>query len=123
MVMMMDEDELDGEGEEEDEYFDEEDLKLYEQYMKQQKEMSEDEAESAYSEGEIYTRIKLLNEKSNSAPYILFTGLYKDHLNKSEISDRAMSTGALQSMELEAEGEGEEEEELDEANIKQLMQQ
>ena len=125
-----------GPQEEDDGEIDEEDLQMYEQFLKQQKEAEmsgggqiedygeeqfeneehfdqpEVDQESVYSEGELMTRMKLIKQKSYSAPYILFLDCFDEPLCDSESQgylEHGYSTTRLQNIELGAEGEGEEE--------------
>ena len=67
------------------------------------------EEESYYSEGEIKTRIKLISQKSYSAPYIVFSDCYQEPLGgypsddeeEDELPSKAYSTTVLQSIELQ----------------------
>ena len=69
----------------------------------------EDEGdESYYSENEIRTRIKLINQKSYSAPYIIISDCYPEPLcddaeddeEGDQLPSKAYSTTVLQSLEL-----------------------
>lgn len=46
--------------------------------------VSDEDESSYYSEGEIQTRIKLIGQKSYSAPYIIFSDCYEEPLGGSE---------------------------------------
>lgn len=52
-----------------------------EQYQYEQEyDDEQDDQESYYSEGEIQTRIKLISQKSYSAPYIVISDCYQERL-------------------------------------------
>lgn len=59
---------------------------------------------SYYSEGEIQTRIKLIGQKSYSAPYIIFSDCYEEPLGGSDDESnpsKAYSESLLQQLELQ----------------------
>jgi len=61
--------------------------------------------ESYQSEGELLSKMKLLNKKSYSAPYIIFSDLYPEQLHDNEEDmldeDKANSTTMMQNIELQ----------------------
>jgi len=67
----------------------------------------DDDQSSYYSEGEIQTRIKLIGQKSYSAPYIIFSDCYEEALGGSEDDEsqrppsKAYSESILQQLELQ----------------------
>ena len=62
-----------------------------------------EQEDSYYSEGEIKTRIKLLSQKTHSAPYLIINDCYEEPLydddDESNIIQRAYSTSMLQNLE------------------------
>ena len=69
-----------------------------------------DEDQSYYSEGEMQTRMKLIRQKSYSAPYILMSDCFNEALydTESQILQKACSETMLQGLELK-EGSDEDE--------------
>jgi hypothetical protein len=66
----------------------------------------DDDQSSYYSEGEIQTRIKLIGQKSYSAPYIIFSDCYEEPLGGSDDESqrppsKAYSESLLQQLELQ----------------------
>ncbi len=79
----------DGEGQEE--YADDED--------------EDEDQESVYTEGELMTRMKLMKQKSYSAPYILLLDCFDEPLcdSESQMLEHACSTTMLQNIDLKEE--------------------
>jgi hypothetical protein len=84
-----------------DDDIEEDDLKMYEQMMQQQQmeqqmeqqlspdhygeqQIDDEDQISVYSEGELQTRLKLITQKSYSAPYGLIQDKYEDDMEPSE---------------------------------------
>ena len=69
--------------------------------------------------------MKLLAQKSYSAPYILMSDCFEEPLydTESQVIQRACSTAMLQSLELKENSAGEDQEELDPATAQMLAQQ